>query len=100
MVELQKTPQFGHDDDMVMRCLHVFMCSSAIFKNSRYVNNSGPECVSIRTTRLKPFGSVALASGEPIDAANWIIPEGVMNLAVSGLMHFEEKSESDSLLVR
>ncbi|MCP4765813.1 MAG: hypothetical protein GY875_06020 [Gammaproteobacteria bacterium] len=29
------------------------------------------------------------------DAANWIIPEGVLNLdlAVSGLMHFEEKHE-------
>jgi len=31
------------------------------------------------------------ARGQPIDAADWVIPEGVLNLdlAVSGLMRFE-----------
>jgi len=36
------------------------------------------------------------ASGQPIDAADWIIPEGVLNLdlAVSGLLRFEERGRA------
>jgi hypothetical protein len=37
--------------------------------------------------------SIPGARGQPIDAANWTIPEGVLNLdlAVSGLMRFDER---------
>ncbi|RLA09120.1 MAG: hypothetical protein DRQ59_13545, partial [Gammaproteobacteria bacterium] len=60
-------------------------------------------------TRLPDAGATAglrnptfAARGQPIDAVDWIIPEGKLNLdlAVSGLMHFEERmNESESLLV-
>jgi hypothetical protein len=40
--------------------------------------------------------SVFAARGQPIDAAAWIIPEGALNLdlAVSGLMRFEERGRA------
>ena len=37
--------------------------------------------------------SIPGAHGQPIDAADWTIPEGVLNLdlAISGLLRFEER---------
>jgi len=47
-----------------------------------------PDARAIDRLRNPIFG----VRGQPIDAADWIIPEGVLNLdlAVSGLMRFEE----------
>ncbi|MCP4471923.1 MAG: DUF222 domain-containing protein [Gammaproteobacteria bacterium] len=38
-------------------------------------------------------GSISREGGQPIDAADWIIPEGTLDLdlAISGLMRFEER---------
>ena len=48
-----------------------------------------PDAPAIDGLRNLIFG----ARGQPIDAADWIIPEGALNLdlAVSGLMRFEER---------